>query len=353
MAGARLEGIAKSFGDTQVLKGIDLQIAPESFTVLLGPSGCGKSTTLRILAGLERQSAGRVFIGERDVSYAEPRERNVAMVFQNYALYPNMTVAQNIGFGLKAKKRPAAEIARSVAEVGDMLGLSSLLQRRPRHLSGGQQQRVAIGRAIVRDPSLFLFDEPLSNLDAKLRVEMRAELLRLHRALGATTVYVTHDQEEAMSMADTIVVMHEGGLDQVGPPAEIYLAPATLKVAEFVGSPAMNLFDGRGTGPTIDTALGSVQVQMPVEGPVRLGVRPDDLVRTPCDTDLALGFEATVELIEFLGARSIVTANAQELRMKAVFDSSEVIDLSTGARVALGIPSDRLHMFASEGGHRL
>ena len=221
--------------------------------MFLGPSGCGKSTTLRLLAGLEQRTSGEIWIGGRNVSDLEPRERDIAMVFQNYALYPNMTIAENMGFGLRARKTPKDEIRRRVEEAARMLGMADLLDRKPRQLSGGQQQRVAIGRAIVRKPNLFLFDEPLSNLDAKLRVDMRSELLRLHRGLGATTVYVTHDQEEAMTMADQIVVMDRGRIEQIGTPAEIYFSPQSLMVARFVGSPVDEPEWRRGSPPAGST----------------------------------------------------------------------------------------------------
>ena len=235
MAKIVLEDISKFFGNNQVLKNINLEISDSSITVLVGPSGCGKTTTLRIISGLESASSGKIFIGERNVSRMDPKDRNVAMVFQNYALYPHLNVRDNINFGLRAKKVKIDEINRKVANVVDFLGIKELLSRYPSQLSGGQQQRVAIGRAIVRNPDVFLFDEPLSNLDAKLRIEMRTELLRLHKHLKKTAVYVTHDQEDAMSMGDTIIVMQKGEIIQMGTPQQIYQNPSNMFVAGFVG----------------------------------------------------------------------------------------------------------------------
>ena len=358
MAGAKLTKLRKSFGALDVLKGIDLAIAPGDFTVFLGPSGCGKSTTLRILAGLETQTSGDVFIGDRNVSALEPRERDIAMVFQNYALYPNMTIAQNLGFGLKARKTPKADIEARVDHAARMLGITELLARKPRQLSGGQQQRVAIGRAIVREPQLFLFDEPLSNLDAKLRVEMRTELMQLHRQLGATTVYVTHDQEEAMTMADRIVVMNEGAIEQVGPPADIYFAPVSRMVAGFVGSPAMNMVDGTIAASGIDTPLGPIAATVRNAAPgtkVVVGMRPDDLDLPDrvAQSDRAGLITFDVTLIELLGARGIVGLRHGAIACKGVFDERDLARFSEGAPVDLALPADRLHIFDADSGRRL
>ncbi len=357
MSGARLKTLHKSFGHQEILKGIDLTIEPGSFTVLLGPSGCGKSTTLRILAGLETQTSGEVWIGHRDVSALEPRERDVAMVFQNYALYPNMTIARNMGFGLKARKTPAAEIRTRVTEAARMLGITELLGRYPRQLSGGQQQRVAIGRAIVRQPNLFLFDEPLSNLDAKLRVEMRTELLRLHRDLAATTIYVTHDQEEAMTMADRIVVMNAGQIEQIGRPDEIYFAPVSLMVAGFVGSPAMNLIDGRISTGAVETAIGRLEAKAdaPAGCGIVLGIRPDDLFFPDSleAVDQALVLDCHVEFIELLGARGIVTLRNGDTRLRGVFEERYLGRFAEGEQVRLALSRHRLHVFDRSSGRRL
>ena len=244
MSRVELKDIRKSFGAVEVIKGIDLQIEDGEFCVFVGPSGCGKSTLLRMISGLEEQTSGSIEIGGRDVTHAEPSERGIAMVFQNYALYPHLTVRENIGFGLSLARTPKAEMNRKVEAVADTLQLGPYLDRKPKALSGGQRQRVAIGRAIVRDPQVFLFDEPLSNLDAALRSQMRIELTELHQRLGATMIYVTHDQVEAMTMAEKIVVLNGGRIEQIGTPMELYERPATPFVAGFIGSPKMNLFEG-------------------------------------------------------------------------------------------------------------
>src|SRR5215213_11518091 len=245
MASVGIRDVSKAFGPTQVIHGVDISIADGEFVVLVGPSGCGKSTLLRMIAGLEDISGGEIRIGERVVNNVPPKERDIAMVFQNYALYPHMTVADNMGFSLKLKRAPKAEIKQRVDGAAEILGLTKFLDRYPRQLSGGQRQRVAMGRAIVRDPQVFLFDEPLSNLDAKLRVAMRAEIKELHQRLQTTVVYVTHDQIEAMTMADKIVVMHDGIIEQIGTPLELFDRPGNLFVAQFIGSPSMNVMKGK------------------------------------------------------------------------------------------------------------
>ncbi|NAZ36311.1 ABC transporter ATP-binding protein, partial [Rubellimicrobium sp. CFH 75288] len=254
MSGVTLEGVVKRFGEAEVIHGVDLAVADGAFCVFVGPSGCGKSTLLRMIAGLEETTEGRIRIGGRDVTRMDPAERGVAMVFQTYALYPHMTVAENMSFGLRMTGHPKAEIARKVAEAARILKLEPLMARKPRALSGGQRQRVAIGRAIVRGPEVFLFDEPLSNLDAELRVEMRVELARLHREIGATMIYVTHDQVEAMTLADVIVVLRAGRIEQVGRPLDLYHDPDNRFVAGFIGSPSMNFVTGRVEGPGLVAA---------------------------------------------------------------------------------------------------
>src|SRR5881409_2290517 len=244
MSSVQIRDVRKSFGNFEVLHGVSIPIRDGEFVVLVGPSGCGKSTLLRMLAGLENITSGEIRIGDRVVNNVPPKERDIAMVFQNYALYPHMTVAANMGFSLKHRGRPKAAVAERVRWAADILGLDQLLERYPRQLSGGQRQRVAMGRAIVRDPQVFLFDEPLSNLDAKLRIVMRGEIKALHQRLKTTTVYVTHDQIEAMTMADKIVVMHDGIVEQMGAPLELYDHPNNLFVAQFIGSPAMNFLNG-------------------------------------------------------------------------------------------------------------
>ncbi len=353
MPGIRLERLEKRFGEQTVLHALDLEVAEGSFTVLVGPSGCGKTTTLRLVAGLETPTAGRIRIGDRDVTRLEPRARNVAMVFQNYALYPHMTVYDNMAFGLRARRVPEAEIRRRIARVAAMLGLEALLERRPRQLSGGQQQRVAIGRAIVREPDVFLFDEPLSNLDAKLRVAMRTELRRLQRRLGVTTLYVTHDQEEAMTLGDRIAVMEGGRLLQYGTPREIYFRPADLAVARFVGSPAMNLIEGT-LGPD---GFRAPDLHLPaVRGPagrVVLGIRPDDIHPFREGRGLVGPLVARVELVELLGPRAVLTLRLGGRELTAVMAEGEVRELGEGAELALGLDPARLHLFDAASGRRL
>ncbi|MGN6702583.1 MAG: ABC transporter ATP-binding protein, partial [Burkholderiaceae bacterium] len=289
MASVEIRQVRKAFGNTQVIRGVDIDIADGQFTVLVGPSGCGKSTLLRMLAGLEEISAGEIAIGGRVVNNVEPKERDIAMVFQNYALYPHMTVRDNMAFSLLLAKKPKSMIDERVAKASEILGLGQLLERYPRQLSGGQRQRVAMGRAIVRDPQVFLFDEPLSNLDAKLRVQMRAEIKELHQRLRTTSVYVTHDQIEAMTMGDRIVVMRDGVVEQQGRPLDLYDRPDNLFVAGFIGSPAMNFIPGtlRRHGSAADVVFADgTRLPAPRRGngpagedgqPVIYGVRPEHL----------------------------------------------------------------------------
>lgn len=295
MKGVRFNQISKSFGDVSVLEEIDLEVGEGEFLVLVGPSGCGKSTLLRCVAGLESPTSGRLFIGDRDVTDVEPRERDVAMVFQSYALYPHMTVAENMGFALRIQNRPQSEIDGAVQEAGEMLGLESLLHRMPRELSGGQRQRVAMGRAVVRRPKVFLFDEPLSNLDAALRSQLRVELKRLHRDLGATMIYVTHDQVEAMTLADRIAVLKDGTLQQLGSPTDLYRNPANRFVAGFIGSPPMCFLES-------------------LEADCVVGVRPTDVVLGEGD------LTGTVDVVEPLGAQSYVHISVGSDRLVAMAD---------------------------------
>jgi len=357
MAEVVLEHVTKRFGDVVAVKDVSLTIADGSFTVLLGPSGCGKTTTLRLIAGLEEVTAGRIFIGGRDVTRLEPKDRNVAMVFQNYALYPHLKVYDNIAFGLKAAKRPRSEIDRRVREAARLLGIEDLLNRRPRQLSGGQQQRVAIGRAIVRNPNVFLFDEPLSNLDAKLRIQMRTELLRLHRRLKTTTIYVTHDQEEAMTLGDTVVVMKEGEIMQIGTPWEIYNRPRNIFVAGFIGSPEMNFLHGtyqRGVFTLkcgVELGLGSFEVP---EGEVILGVRPDDVhLAGHGPPDRSDPLSAVVDVIEFLGSRAIVSISLGEDRLRMVVSDALVGSLEEGKECRVVFDRRKLHLFDPRTGERL
>jgi len=304
LATVSLKSLVKRYGDTQVLHGIDLTVADGEFVVLVGPSGCGKSTTLRMVAGLEEISSGTVEIGGRVVNDLEPKDRDIAMVFQNYAIYPHMTVRKNIGFGLRTSKLPRADKELRIDEVAALLGMTDYLDRKPAALSGGQRQRVAIGRAMVRDPAVFLFDEPLSNLDAQLRTQMRLEIKKLHQRVRSTIVFVTHDQVEAMTMADRIVIMKDGHIQQVGTPAEVYHEPANTFVAQFIGAPSMNLLAGHAAGGTVTLESGG-QVTGPsaAQGAVRVGIRPEDLRPAPVGDGLLRG---RVSVAEPLGAGTLL-----------------------------------------------
>ena len=342
MAEVTVRNVRKSYGETPVIHGIDVEIEDGSFVVLVGPSGCGKSTLLRIIAGLEEVSGGAILIGGEEVNDMDPKERDIAMVFQNYGLYPHMTVARNMGFALKLSKVPKAEIAERVASAAEILDLGALLDRYPRQLSGGQRQRVAMGRAIVRDPQVFLFDEPLSNLDAKLRVQMRAEIKRLHQRLKVTTVYVTHDQIEAMTMADRIVVMHEGVVKQAGTPLELYDRPENLFVAGFIGSPSMNFFEATAGGDSLRLADGQTLPMPPgaslEEGrDIVLGIRPEDLAIA--ETGLA----ASIDLVEPTGAEIYVNATLGGKPMTAVF--RERHDLHASDTIHMSAREGRMHLF--------
>lgn len=310
MAEVSFRNIYKSFGKVKVIEGVTIDVADGEFVVIVGPSGCGKSTLLRMLAGLETVTSGEVMIGGKVVNDLVPKDRDVAMVFQNYALYPHMSVYGNMAYGLKIRGLPKAEVEARVQRAAEILQLTEFLQRNPRDLSGGQRQRVAMGRAIVREPAVFLFDEPLSNLDAKLRVQMRAELLEMHTRLRTTTLYVTHDQVEAMTLADRMLVLNAGRTEQIGTPLEVYNRPATTFVASFIGSPPMNLIAGRITpdGTTL-VADGEIQVRLPeplasfAERRVLLGVRPDDL--NLCEPDAAL-ITPYIDFTELLGSDALV-----------------------------------------------
>ena len=322
MASVTLSRVKKSFGNTEVVHGVDIKIDDGEFCVLVGPSGCGKSTLLRMIAGLEEITDGEIAIGSRVVNHVAPKERDIAMVFQNYALYPHMTVFENMGFSLKLAGRPREEMKERVDAAAKILGLTDYLERYPRQLSGGQRQRVAMGRAIVRQPQVFLFDEPLSNLDAKLRVQMRTEIKELHQRLKTTAVYVTHDQIEAMTMADKIVVMHAGNVEQIGAPLDLYDNPANLFVAGFIGSPSMNFLGGKlaRNGSGLDVVLGDgVRVPAPrslrpdVEGrPVTLGVRPEHLAVRDS------GVPAEVIVVEPTGADTQIFCNLAGTEVTAV-----------------------------------
>jgi lactose/L-arabinose transport system ATP-binding protein len=342
MSGVALQKVVKRFGEVSVIHGVDLTIADGEFCVFVGPSGCGKSTLLRMVAGLEDTTDGAIRIGGRDVTHVDPSERGVAMVFQTYALYPHMTVAENMGFGLKMTGHPKAEIDRKVGEAARILKLDPLMTRKPKALSGGQRQRVAIGRAIVRGPEVFLFDEPLSNLDAELRVEMRVEIARLHREIGATMIYVTHDQVEAMTLADKIVVLRAGRVEQVGRPLDLYHDPDNRFVAGFIGSPAMNFVTGTVDGSGSVAAKGlvksvSTQVKLPGTGSdVTLGLRPQHLSVTG-------GATHKVELTEALGGVAYIHVTGPTGE-KLVVESKD--DPKVGPGDMVGIAFDPSHVFA-------
>jgi multiple sugar transport system ATP-binding protein len=339
MASVTLDRVTKRFGTVEVVHEVSLAIEDGDFVVLVGPSGCGKSTLLRMIAGLDDVTHGSIAIGGRRVEGVPASERDIAMVFQSYALYPNMTVRQNISFGLKLRGTPAATIAKRVDEVAASVGLGELLDRRPRELSGGQRQRVAMARAIVREPAVFLFDEPLSNLDAKLRVHMRAEIAKLHRQLGTTTVYVTHDQVEAMTLAKVIVVLEGGKIQQVGPPLELYRAPANRFVAGFLGSPAMAMFDVVVADGTLQGRGFTLPAPAGVEAgrALTLGVRPEDFVVG------GEGLEARIELVERLGAdvQAVCEVEGQAFTARLPADTAA----AAGELVKLGVPPGRCHLF--------
>jgi len=348
MAGVALKQVRKSFGTAEVVHGVDVAIEDGEFCVLVGPSGCGKSTLLRMIAGLENISGGEIVIGGRVVNQVHPKERDIAMVFQNYALYPHMTVADNMGFSLALRDESKAVIAERVRAAAEILDLLPLLERYPRQLSGGQRQRVAMGRAIVRKPQVFLFDEPLSNLDAKLRVAMRTEIKELHQRLKTTTVYVTHDQIEAMTMADKIVVMHDGRVEQIGEPLELYDRPANLFVAGFIGSPAMNFMPARAQGGRIALASGFSapgKSGLADNREITLGIRPEHLEIS------SEGFEAEVVVVEPTGSETQVFARVDGQEIAAVF--RERHEFSPGQRIRLRPRPDCMHLFDPSSGQRI
>jgi multiple sugar transport system ATP-binding protein len=357
MASIDIKGVMKSFGGVPVLKGIDLAIAAGEFVVLVGPSGCGKSTLLRLIAGLEDMSAGEISIGGTVVNGLAPKDRDIAMVFQSYALYPHMTVRDNMSYSLKLRRTPAQRIAEAVAKAGAKLGLGALQERKPRQLSGGQRQRVAMGRAIVRQPKAFLFDEPLSNLDARLREQMRFEIRKLHRDLGATSVYVTHDQIEAMTMADRIVAMNRGVVQQVGSPLDLYDDPSNIFVAGFIGSPAMNFLQARlspaGGGMDLlvgDVVLGRLAAPSGVAttGAVVAGIRPERVVLVPQGHD---GVVARVDLLEPTGLGTVahLMIGGQDLKLF----TTDRMKTAIGDTVKVSIAADDLRLFDPVTGVRL
>jgi multiple sugar transport system ATP-binding protein len=355
MAQVILKDLNKKFDEVHAVKDVNLHIRDKEFVVLVGPSGCGKTTTLRMIAGLEEITSGEIVIGDRVVNDLPPKDRDIAMVFQNYALYPHMSVYDNMAFGLRMRKFPKAEIDKRVREAAEILGIQDLLHRKPRQLSGGQRQRVAVGRAIVRHPQVFLFDEPLSNLDAKLRVQMRVELKRLHERLATTAVYVTHDQVEAMTLGDRVVVMRDGWIQQVGEPLELYARPANKFVAGFIGSPAMNFAD-----MTVVDRNGALWIETPglsVRVPpdrverlrsyrgrtVTLGVRPEDLHLATGDDPAEYTFDAVVEVVEPLGSEILLDVKAGPNTLVARVEPTVRVRVHEAVRLALD--PDRVHFF--------
>jgi multiple sugar transport system ATP-binding protein len=374
MAQVRLEGVTKEFaGGVSALSDVSLEVPDGEFLVLVGPSGCGKTTALRLIAGLEKATSGMITIGDQVVNGISPRDRDIAMVFQNYALYPHMTVHRNLAFPLRERRTPKPEVERRVADISAILGLDELLKRRPAQLSGGQRQRVAMGRALVREPAVFLLDEPLSNLDAKLRVQMRAELKRLHQRLGITTIYVTHDQVEAMTLADRIVVMSAGKTLQIGPPQEIYARPVNLFVAGFIGSPAMNLLRGKAAGSRV--MAGELVFERPgvPDGEVVVGIRPESLapVATTAEPAVPPCLDLLVDLVEPLGETTLVhgtvsgsaAESGAEEEQAILADTASrapltaVLASSHGARpgdqMRLTVPVDRIYLFDAASGEAI
>ena len=360
MASIKLDNVSKSFGRTRVIHDITLDIADGELVVFVGPSGCGKSTLLRMISGLEEQSGGDIHIGDRLVNTVQPQDRRVAMVFQNYALYPHMTVEQNISFRLRLKKVPKPDRDKAVAEAARILGLEELLHRKPRELSGGQRQRVAMGRAIVRNPDVFLMDEPLSNLDAKLRNHMRVEIKQLQRRLGTTTVYVTHDQVEAMTMADRIVILDQGRVAQFATPDQVYYQPENIFVADFIGAPAMNFIPAKRTSATELTLAGGLT--MPLSGARReiseekltVGIRPEHVsIATKSESvgpDL-VSWQTSVRLNEPLGGESLLHTVLEDAEIRVKRSGREL--LPEGAGITLAFHPEQAHIFSTETGRNL
>jgi len=358
MAEVELRNVYKSYGNDRVIHGVDCEIADGEFLVIVGPSGCGKSTLLRMIAGLETITEGEISIGGRVVNELEPAERDIAMVFQNYALYPHMTVYNNMAYGLKIRGMPKAEIEARVQKAAAMLELAEFLPRQPRQLSGGQRQRVAMGRAIVREPSVFLFDEPLSNLDAKLRVQMRLEIKRLQQDLGITSVYVTHDQVEAMTLGHRLMVLNAGVVEQMGPPIALYERPASTFVAGFIGSPAMNLFDAQvaGDGGSVEIPGGD-RLALPTGlgastagRAVTLGIRPEHLKLAGNGNGLA---HLTAEVIEQLGADTVIHGHFGSERTSLTVRLSGTVALTLDEVLPLRVAPEHLHLFDPKSGARL
>ncbi len=354
MADLSFEHVSKRYGDVRVIDDLNLHIEDHELMVLVGPSGCGKSTALRMIAGLEEITAGTISIGTRVVNELPPKDRDIAMVFQSYALYPHMTVRENLEFGLRMRKVDRAEIGKRVTAAAEILGIEHLLDRKPRELSGGQRQRVAVGRAIVRQPAVFLFDEPLSNLDAKLRVQTRAEITRLQQTLGTTSVYVTHDQVEAMTMGQRITVMRDGKIQQVGTPNEVYERPANAFVAQFIGTPPMNLFEGVLEDSSIRTSAFAVPLPARFQSAasagrrILVGVRPEHL--RPAH-GAAPSLSATVDVVEPIGHETIVHATAGSTKLAAIFEPR--LSPRAGESITLSVDPETIHLFDGDTGASL
>ena len=365
MANVVLKEVVKKFGDFVAVQNMNLSIAEGEFTVFVGPSGCGKSTTLRMVAGLESVTGGEIYIKDRLINRVHPKDRNIAMVFQSYALYPHMNVYDNIGFGLKMRKNPKEEINKRVNEAAEILGIQSLLDRKPRQLSGGQRQRVALGRAIVRKPDVFLFDEPLSNLDAKLRVQMRIELKKLHEQLKTTVIYVTHDQVEAMTMGDRIVVMKDGFVQQVGSPLDLYYKPGNMFVGGFIGSPSMNFLPCRIVQENSEFYVQASGFRVPLtqemadhlgktlETEFVLGIRPEDMREKRSGEEVPPGslIRAMVNVVEILGKESLLDLTIRDNNLIAVVGSD--VKVKAHQEIDLVINLQKLHLFRKESGEAI
>jgi len=341
MATIQLKDLVKAYGDVAVLHNLNGNIQDGEFVVVVGPSGCGKSTLLRMIAGLEKITSGKISIGDKIVNELEPADRDIAMVFQNYALYPHMSVRQNMGYGLKIRKIPKQEIERRVSEAAEILGISEYLDRKPRQLSGGQRQRVAMGRAIVRDPQVFLFDEPLSNLDAKLRVQMRLEIRKLQKRLNVTSIYVTHDQVEAMTLGDRLMVLNDGVVEQFGTPIELYDNPETIFVAGFIGSPSMNFIPAKCTKKDISLCNGKkIKKSFNYEGEISIGIRPEHL-----EEDKKGNIKMVIQMVEQLGSNSLLHGILEDTDIGIVASLSGHATTKPGSIVSFSAKEANIHIF--------
>ena len=349
MATIKLEDLVKTYGDVEVLHNLNGNIQDGEFVVVVGPSGCGKSTLLRMIAGLETITSGKISIGDKTVNDLEPADRDIAMVFQNYALYPHMSVRQNMGYGLKIRKIEKQEIERRVLEAAEILGISEYLDRKPRQLSGGQRQRVAMGRAIVRDPQVFLFDEPLSNLDAKLRVQMRLEIRKLQKRLNVTSIYVTHDQVEAMTLGDRLMVLNDGVVEQFGTPIELYDHPETIFVAGFIGSPSMNFIPAESNEKSISLCNGKkIKKSLKYKGKVSIGIRPEHL-----EEDKKGNIRIVIQMVEQLGSNSLLHGTLEDTDIEIVASLSGHVTAEAGSIVSFSAKETNIHVFNPDTEKRL